>query len=715
MKRRLDLNGDAKRPREETGSPTQDAKKQKSVQTKVNPHNQKPYSQNYYKILEKRKLLPVFEAEADFVQLVKEYQVVILVGETGSGKTTQVPQFLVNAGYARKGSKMVACTQPRRVAAMSVSKRVADEMDVPWGQEVGYSVRFEDNTGPNTILKYMTDGMLLREAMSDPKLDRYSVIILDEAHERTLSTDILFGLFKEILPKRLDLRLVVMSATLETEKFQTYFDNAPLMNIPGRLFPVEMYYTPEAERDYVEAAIRTVLQIHCCEGPGDILVFLTGEEEIETAVWRIDADAKEAVAQGKATMELRALPLYGSLPPQAQSRIFDDLPQTPPTRKCVVATNIAETSITIDGVVYVVDPGFSKQKVYNPRIRVESLLVSPISKASANQRAGRAGRTKAGKCFRLYTEVSFNRELTEQTYPEILRSNLGSVVLQLKKLGIEDLVHFDFMDPPAPETLMRALEQLNYLGALSDTGDLTEYGAMMSEFPLDPQLAAMLLNSPKYKCACEALSIVALLSVPTVFFRPRERARVADECKAQFTHANGDHLTLLNTYHAWKTAGESQSWCQDNFVNQRAIKSSDSVRTQLERIMKRFNLSLESTPFSSREYYPNIRKCLLSAFYMQSAHREAQGHYTIVKDAQVVKLHPSCVLSTKPDWVVYNEFVLTKENYIRTVTDVEPEWFFLCAPHYFDLDAFPSGEVKNSLQRLRRKMIKEGQLKEEEE
>jgi pre-mRNA-splicing factor ATP-dependent RNA helicase DHX15/PRP43 len=272
------------------------------------------------------------------------------------------------------------------------------------------------------------------------------------------------------------------------------------------------------------------------------------------------------------------------------------------------------------------------------------------------------------------------------------------------------------MDPPAPETLMRALELLNYLGALSDTGDLTEHGAMMSEFPLDPQLSAMLLNSPKYKCAGEILSIAALLSVPNIFFRPRDNARAADDAKGQFVHSNGDHLTMLNCFHAFKSGGESQEWCNANFVNHRSIKSADSVRTQLERIMTRFNLCLDSTPFSAREYYTNIRKCMLSGFFMQSAHREPQGHYTIVKDAQVVKLHPSCVLGTaKPDWVIYNEFVLTKENYIRIVTDVEPEWFFLTAPHYFELDNLPTSEVKNKLTRLRRKMIKEGTLKEDEE
>lgn len=402
-------------------------------------------------------------------------QILVFVGETGSGKTTQIPQFILFDDMPHlNGRKQVACTQPRRVAAMSVAKRVADEMDVQLGQEVGYNIRFEDKTGPNTILKYMTDGMLLREAMNDHDLNRYSCIILDEAHERTLATDILMGLLKEVALRRPDLKIVIMSATLDAQKFQGYFNDAPLLAVPGRTHPVEIFYTPEPERDYVEAALRTVLQIHATEPEGDILLFLTGEEEIEDACRKISLEGDELLRESDCG-PLKVYPLYGTLPPQSQQRIFDPAPPPrrpggPPGRKVIVSTNIAETSLTIDGIVYVVDPGFSKQKVYNPRIRIESLLVSPISKASAQQRAGRAGRTRPGKCFRLYTEGAFKKELIEQTHPEILRSNLASTVLELKKLGIDDLVHFDFMDPPAPETMMRALEELNFLACLDDDG-----------------------------------------------------------------------------------------------------------------------------------------------------------------------------------------------------------------------------------------------------
>lgn len=358
------------------------------------------------------------------MRLLNTHQCVVLVGETGSGKTTQIPQWCVEFSAVTAGkSHGVACTQPRRVAAMSVAQRVAEEMDVALGQQVGYSIRFEDCSGPQTVLKYMTDGMLLREAMSDPMLEQYRVILLDEAHERTLATDILMGVLKEVIKQRTDLKLVIMSATLDAGKFQQYFDNAPLMNVPGRTHPVEIFYTPKPERDYLEAAIRTVIQIHICEEiPGDILLFLTGQEEIEDACKRIK---REIDNLGPDVGELKCIPLYSTLPPNLQQRIFEPAPPNRANgaigRKVVVSTNIAETSLTIDGVVFVIDTGFSKQKVYNPRIRVESLLVSPISKASAQQRAGRAGRTRPGKCFRLYTEKAYKNEMQDNTYPEILR------------------------------------------------------------------------------------------------------------------------------------------------------------------------------------------------------------------------------------------------------------------------------------------------------
>jgi pre-mRNA-splicing factor ATP-dependent RNA helicase DHX15/PRP43 len=618
----------------------------------------------------------------EFLDMFHQTQFLVFVGETGSGKTTQIPQFVLYDDVPQLHGKMVACTQPRRVAAMSVAQRVAQEMDVELGEEVGYSIRFEEKAGPKTILKYMTDGMLLREAMTDNTLSRYSVLILDEAHERTLATDILMGLLKEVAIRRPDLKIVIMSATLDAAKFQKYFGNAPLLAVPGRTHPVEVYYTTEPERDYVEAAIRVVKQIHLTEPEGDILVFLTGEEEIEDVCRKLTIDVDDHIRNGECG-PLKVYPLYGSLPPQQQQRIFDPAPPAvdgKPGRKCIVSTNIAETSLTIDGIVYVVDPGFSKQKVYNPRVRVESLLVTPISKASAKQRAGRAGRTRPGKCFRLYPEAAFKKELIEQTYPEVLRSNLSMTVLQLKKLGIDDLVHFDLMDPPAPETLMRALEELNYLACLDDDGELTALGRLASQFPLDPAVAVMLISSPEFFCSNEMLSMTALISVPQVFVRPANNRKRADEMKNLFAHPDGDHITLLNVYHAFKSLGESQDpkkWCHDHFLSFRALQQADDVRKQLRRIMEREDIELMSTPFEDKRYHENIRRALVSGFFMQVAKRESSGKTYSTVDNQSVLLHPSTVLGVDAEWVLYNEFVLTSKNYIRTVTSVKPEWLIV--------------------------------------
>lgn len=370
----------------------------------------------------------------------------------------------------------------------------------------------------------------------------------------------------------------------------------------------------------------------------------------------------------------------------------------------IISTNIAETSLTIDGVVYVIDPGFSKQKVYNPRTRAESLSVAPISKASAQQRAGRAGRTKPGKCFRLYTKKAYQSDMPEQTYPEILRSNLNSITLNLIKLGITDLVHFDFMDPPAPETLMRSLELLNYLGAIDDDGNLTEDGSKMAEFPLDPELAKMLITSCDFKCSNEILSITAMLSAPECFVRPHDQRKAADDSKIKFTHEYGDHLTLLNVYHSFKQSNEEQDWCYDNFINYRSMKSVDNARLQLERIMDRLQLKRVSTDFSNREYYNNIRKALVTGFFMQAAHLERPGHYLTIKDNQEVFIHPSTSLTHRPEWVIYNEFVFTSKKYIRTVLEIKPEWLLAIAPDYYDMDHFPACEAKRKLEHIKLKL-----------
>ncbi|MBW0530860.1 hypothetical protein O181_070575 [Austropuccinia psidii MF-1] len=413
-------------------------------------------------IEEVRKSLPVYDWRDQLLKAVAEYQVLIVVGETGSGKTTQLPQYLHEAGYTKDGGK-IGCTQPRRVAAMSVAARVADEMGVRVGDAVGYSIRFEDCTSPKTVIKYMTDGMLLREFMTEPDLAGYAAMIIDEAHERTLSTDILLGLVKDIARFRPDFRLLISSATMNAAKFSEYFDDAPIFNIPGRMYPVDILYTPNPEANYLHAAVTTVFQIHTTQPKGDILVFFTGQDEIEAAQENLEETAR---ALGNKIGELVICPIYANLPTEMQAKIFEPTPDK--ARKVVLATNIAETSITIDGVVYVIDPGFVKQNSYNPRTGMESLVVVPCSRAAANQRAGRAGRVAPGKCFRLYTKSAYMKELEEDTVPEIQRTNLANVVLLLKSLGINDLIGFDFLDPPPGDTLIRVLDLLYALGAFND-------------------------------------------------------------------------------------------------------------------------------------------------------------------------------------------------------------------------------------------------------
>ncbi|KAL7670974.1 hypothetical protein ACOME3_005889 [Neoechinorhynchus agilis] len=403
--------------------------------------------------------LPIYKLKEQLLKAIESNQILIVIGETGSGKTTQITQYMAEVGYTTLGR--IGCTQPRRVAAMSVAKRVAEEFGCRLGTEVGYTIRFEDCTSSETKIKYMTDGMLLRECLIDPLLKSYGVIMLDEAHERTIHTDVLFGLLKEAIQKRENLKLIVTSATLDAVKFSEYFFKAPIFTIPGRTFPVELLYTKEPETDYLDAALITVMQIHLTEPAGDILLFLTGQEEIDTACEVLFARMKSL---GPEVPELIILPVYSSLPSEMQTRIFEPTPRG--KRKVVIATNIAETSLTIDGIFYVVDPGFVKQKVYNPKTGMDSLVVTPISQAQAKQRAGRAGRTGPGKCYRLYTERAYRDEMLATTVPEIQRTNLASTVLSLKAMGINDLLSFDFMDPPSLDSLVMAMEQLHALNAL---------------------------------------------------------------------------------------------------------------------------------------------------------------------------------------------------------------------------------------------------------
>lgn len=591
-------------------------------------------------IVEQRQSLPIFKLREDLIKAVSDNQILIVIGETGSGKTTQITQYLAEAGFVSRGR--VGCTQPRRVAAMSVAKRVAEEFGCRLGQEVGYTIRFEDCTSPETLIKYMTDGMMLRECLVDLDLKGYSVIMLDEAHERTIHTDVLFGLLKQAVKRRPELKLIVTSATLDAVKFSQYFFEAPIFTIPGRTFPVEILYTKEPETDYLDASLITVMQIHLREPPGDVLLFLTGQEEIDTACEILYERMKSL---GPDVPELIILPVYSALPSEMQTRIFDPAPAG--SRKVVIATNIAETSLTIDGIYYVVDPGFVKQKVYNSKTGMDSLVVTPISQAAAKQRAGRAGRTGPGKTYRLYTERAYRDEMMPTPVPEIQRTNLATTVLQLKTMGINDLLHFDFMDAPPVESLVMALEQLHSLSALDNEGLLTRLGRRMAEFPLEPNLSKMLIMSVALQCSDEILTIVSMLSVQNVFYRPKDKQALADQKKAKFNQIEGDHLTLLAVYNSWKNNKFSNAWCYENFVQVRTLKRAQDVRKQLLGIMDRHKLDVVSAGKNS----VRVQKTVCSGFFRNAAKKDPQEGYRTLVDSQVVYIHPSSALfNRQPEW-----------------------------------------------------------------
>ncbi|XP_053693468.1 pre-mRNA-splicing factor ATP-dependent RNA helicase DHX16 [Sabethes cyaneus] len=626
-------------------------------------------------IEETKKSLPVFPFKEDLIAAVKEHQILIIEGETGSGKTTQIPQYLYEAGFTNDGKK-IGCTQPRRVAAMSVAARVAQEMSVKLGNEVGYSIRFEDCTSERTVIKYMTDGTLHREFLSEPDLGSYSVMIIDEAHERTLHTDILFGLVKDIVRFRVDLKLLISSATLDAEKFSEFFDDAPIFRIPGRRFPVDIYYTKAPEADYIDACVVSVLQIHATQPLGDILVFLTGQEEIEACQEMLQDRVKRL---GSKLKELLILPIYANLPSDMQAKIFEPTP--PNARKVVLATNIAETSLTIDNIIYVIDPGFAKQNNFNSRTGMETLMVVPISKASANQRAGRAGRVAPGKCFRLYTAWAYKHELEDNTVPEIQRINLGNAVLMLKALGINDLLHFDFLDPPPHETLVLALEQLYALGALNHHGELTKLGRRMAEFPVDPMMAKMLLASEKYKCSEEVVSIAAMLSVNgAIFYRPKDKIIHADTARKNFNHVHGDHLSLLQVYNQWAETDYSTQWCYENYIQFRSMKRARDVREQLVGLMQRVEIEM----VSGLPETINIRKAITAGYFYHISRLSKGGNYKTVKHNQTVMIHPnSALFEDLPRWVLYHELVFTTKEYMRSVIEIESKWLLEVAPHYY--------------------------------
>jgi len=624
---------------------------------------------------QQRRSLPVYKVRQDLLDLVREHQVLICVGETGSGKTTQLTQYLHEGGYTVNG--LIGCTQPRRVAAVSVAKRVAEEMGSELGKKCGYAIRFEDCTSDETIVKYMTDGVLLRESLIEPDLDKYCAVIMDEAHERSLNTDVLFGVLRQVVARRHDFKLIVTSATMDSDKFANFFGGVPVFTIPGRTFPVETFYARTTAEDFVDAAVQQALTIHVQQGKGDVLIFMTGQEDIEATCYLL---ADRASQIGENCPPLTILPIYSQLPSDLQAKIFE----VSEKRKIIVATNIAETSLTVDGIKFVIDSGYCKLKLYNPKMGMDSLQVTPISQANANQRRGRAGRTEPGMCWRLYTENAFFSEMLQMTIPEIQRTNLSNVVLLLKSMGVKNLLDFGFMDPPPQDTILNSMFQLWMLGALDNLGDITPLGNKMAQFPLDPPLSKMLIVAQELGCSSEIMSVVSMLSVPSIFFRPKDRAEESDAAREKFFTPESDHLTFLNVYEQWVANNYNAKWCTEHFLHQKTLKKVREVRGQIDEIMQQQKVPVVSC---GRDW-DVVREAICAGYFHNAAKLRGIGEYVNLRTKMPAYLHPTSALyglGYTPDYVVYHEVMYTTKQYMSTVTTVDPYWLAKLGPMFFSV------------------------------
>ncbi|XP_076833009.1 putative ATP-dependent RNA helicase DHX40 isoform X1 [Brachyhypopomus gauderio] len=658
--------------------------------------------------------LPIYLHTKTLVDAVKANQFLVVTGETGSGKTTQLPQYLCRAGLCSSGK--IGVTQPRRVAAITVAQRVSQEMCVRLGQEVGYQVRFDDCTTKETLIKYMTDGCMLREILADPGLTPYSVVILDEVHERSLNTDILLGLLKKTPSRRshgrsVPLKVVVMSATLETDKLSAFLGHCPVFTIPGRTFPVKELFCgligPKDKESsvYVKEVVRVALNVHTNEVSGDILVFLTGQAEIEKACDMLFEKAESIDYRydlhDRSVEGLLILPLYGSMPTDQQRQIF--LPPPAGIRKCVVATNIAATSLTISGVRYIVDSGFVKQLNHNSRVGLDILEVVPISKSEAQQRAGRAGRTSPGKCFRIYSKEFWESCMPEYTVPEIQRTSLTSVILTLKCLGVHDVIRFPYLDHPEERFILMALRQLYQYDAIDRKGDVTQLGRLMVELPLPPGLSRALLKSAALGCEELLLPVAAMLSVENIFIRPgrpekQKQAETVHRELAACAGSSNDFLELSCIFEKCKASENPSIWCKSHWIHWRAVKSAFSVETQLRDILHRLkqqkDFPQETFQGKSSEL---LRQCLCLGYFTNVARRSiGKAFCTMDGHGSTVHIHPSSSLfgqELQLDWIIFHDIMVTGRVYVRTVCPIRYEWVKDLLPKLHEIDVYELSSV----------------------
>ncbi len=607
--------------------------------------------------------LPISAHTLEIAKAIVQHQVIIVAGETGSGKTTQLPKICLAMGRGANGQ--IGCTQPRRIAATSVAARVAEELDTPLGEVVGYKVRFNDKVKRTSYIKFMTDGILLAEIQSDPLLRGYDTIIIDEAHERSLNIDFLLGFIKRLLPRRPDLRVIISSATLETKRFSAFFGDAPLVEVSGRTYPVDVLYRPpnDNEADLADAVANTVNEIAEMDPRNDILVFLPGEREIREALAEIEQ---------RALPHTVVLPLYARLSAAEQQRVFQRIPQ----RRVVLATNVAETSLTIPGIVYVVDSGVARVNRYNPRSGVSQLLVEPVSRASADQRKGRCGRTQSGVCFRMYEESDYNTR-PAHTDPEIKRISLAGVILRMKTLRLGHIEDFPFLDPPQSRAISDGYRVLEELGAIDERSELTRIGEQLGSLPLDPRLGRMILGARDENALREVVIIASALGLQDPRDRPQAVLQKADEAHRKFRDEGSDFVGYLKLWgfyhetHASASRRQLQRICRENFLNYNRMREWDDIHEQVVRVMKEFGFTPNAQNASGDQIHRALLPGLLSKIGMWN---QETRNYIGARQTRFV-IHPSSGLAKKPpQWVMAAELVETSQLFARTVAKIDPLW-----------------------------------------